>query len=225
VLSYLYELPAGPGKKYMSHGVASKVLGGWQIGGVQRYQSGSPASVLFGSVPSPEASGGNFTLSRVPGAPIYSPNKSSFNPTMGFSGCVEDLQTGLFSNQHVIDANKVDHGPSTNNYFNCAAFLDPNAPGLVAQRGYVFGDSPIRFGNIRSDHYFSEDFAIVKRTAISETHSLIFKMDIPNAFNRHIFGQPDTGITDNTFGAPAGRNSGSVVNGPRQIQFTLRYQF
>src|SRR5207249_5385071 len=27
VLSYLYELPAGPGKKYLSHGVGSKVLG------------------------------------------------------------------------------------------------------------------------------------------------------------------------------------------------------
>ena len=212
VLSYLYELPAGPGKKYMSHGPASKVLGGWQIGGVHRYQSGSPASVLFG-VPSPEASGGNFLLSRVPGVPIYSPNKSSFDPTKGSSGCIENTQTGLFTSQ------------STNNYFNCAAFLDPNAPGLVAQRGYVFGDLPIRFGNIRSEHYFSEDFAIVKRTAISETHSLIFKMDIPNAFNRHIFGQPDTGITDNTFGAPAGRNSGSVINSTRQIQLTLRYQF
>jgi len=212
VLSYLYELPVGPGKKYMSHGVASKVLGGWQIGGVQRYQSGSPASILFG-VPSPEASGGNFRLSRVPGVPIYSPNKSSFDPAQGSSGCVEDTQTGLFTSM------------STNNYFNCAAFFDPNAPGLVAQRGYVFGDSPIRFGNIRSDHYFSEDFAIVKRTAISETHYLVFKMDIPNAFNRHIFGQLDNGITDNFFGAPGGRSFGSTSNAVRQIQFTLRYQF
>ena len=40
VLSYVYELPVGPGKKYLSHGVASKVLGGWQVGGVQRYQTG-----------------------------------------------------------------------------------------------------------------------------------------------------------------------------------------
>ena len=212
VLSYLYELPAGPGKKYLSHGVASKVLGGWQVSGVHRYQSGSPASILFG-VPSPDASGGSFLLSRVPGVPIYSPNKSSFNPTKGSSGCTENTQTGLFSSQ------------STNNYFNCAAFFDPNAPGLVAQRGYVFGDASIRYGNIRSDHYFSEDFAILKRIAISETHYLIFKMDIPNAFNRHIFGQLDSGITSNTFGAPAGRNFGSTSNAVRQIQFTLRYQF
>jgi hypothetical protein len=213
VLSYLYELPAGPGKKYMSHGVASKVLGGWQIGAVQRYQSGSPASILFGSVPSPEASGGNFMLSRVPGVPIYSPNKSSFDPAKGSSGCTENTQTGLFTST------------STNNYFNCAAFFDPNAPGLVAQRGYVFGDSSIRYSNIRSDRYFSEDFAIVKRTAITEGQYLILKVDIPNAFNRHIFGQLDSGITSNTFGAPAGRNFGATSNNVRQIQFTFRYQF
>src|SRR5207248_7777823 len=41
VLSYLYEFPVGPGKKYLSHGVGSKILGGWQVGGVHRYQIGS----------------------------------------------------------------------------------------------------------------------------------------------------------------------------------------
>jgi hypothetical protein len=50
-------------------------------------------------------------------------------------------------------------------------------------------------------------------------------MDIPNAFNRHIFGQLDSGITSNTFGAPGGRNFGGLSSGARQIQFTLRYQF
>src|SRR5260370_2512321 len=120
--------------------------------------------MLFGSVPSPEASGGNFMLSRVPGVPIYSPNKSSFDPAKGSSGCIENTQTGLFTST------------STNNYFNCAAFFDPNAPGLVAQRGYVFGDSSIRYGNIRSHHYFSEDFSIIKRPPFSDPHSLISNM-------------------------------------------------
>lgn len=220
VISYLYELPAGPGKKYLSHGVGSRVLGGWQIGGVHRYQSGTPT--LFNTfAPSPLFSGGNFKYSLT-GAPIYSPNKSSFNPALGSSGCVEDPNTGLFTNQHVI-VNGVDMGPSTNNYFNCAAFFDQNAPGLVAQRGYKFGDLPNILGNIRSQHYFSEDFSIIKRTAISETHSLIFKADIPNAFNRHIFGTLDGNPLDNNFGIPNGPRS--VVNARRQIQLTLRYQF
>src|SRR6267378_1245553 len=222
VISYLYELPAGPGKKYLSHGVGSKVLGGWQIGGVHRYQSGTP-TIFNNYATSPQFSGGNFKFSRIPGVPIYSPNKSSFNPALGVSGCLEDPNTGLFTNQHVIDSAGVDHGPSTNNYFNCAAFFDQNAPGLVAQRGYQFGNLPTILGNIRSQHYFSEDFSIIKRTALSETHSLIFKADIPNAFNRHVFGTLDGYILSSTFGVPKGPRS--VVNAIRQIQITLRYQF
>src|SRR5438132_2239835 len=43
VLSYLYELPVGKGKKFLDKGgVVNKVLGGRQVGGVQRYQSGAP---------------------------------------------------------------------------------------------------------------------------------------------------------------------------------------
>src|SRR5713101_5454838 len=222
VISYLYELPAGPGKKYLSHGVGSKVLGGWQIGGVHRYQSGTPT--LFNTfAPSPKFSGGNFKFSLIPGVPIYSPNKSSFNPALGNSGCVEDANTGLFTNQHVFDSAGVDLGPSTNNYFNRAAFFDQTATGLVAKRGYQFRNLPTLLGNIRSQHYISEDFSIIKRTAISETHSLIFKVDIPNAFNRHIFGTLDGNITDSNFGISNGPRN--VVNAIRQIQLTLRYQF
>lgn len=208
VISYLYELPAGPGKKYLSHGPASKVLGGWQIGAVHRYQSGSPV-IMNSFAPSPPFSGGNFKYSLIPGVSIYSPNKSSFNPALG-SGCTENPADGTFTSK------------TTNNYFNCAAFLDQNAPGLVAQRGYLFGNLPMTLGNVRSEHYFNEDFSIIKRTALTEGHSLIFKVDIPNLVNRHDFGTLDGFLGDSTFGAP----KGMAVNNPaRRIQITLRYQF
>jgi len=210
VLSYIYELPAGPGKKYLSHGVASKVLGGWQIGGVQRYQSGTP-TILSTNAPSAPQTDGAFRYSLVPGVPILAPNHGSFNPTGANSGCTRNDANGTFT------AN------STNNYFNCAAFIDPNAPGLVAQRGYVYGNAPLILGNVRSQRYFSEDFAILKRTTIRENQSIVFKVDIPNAFNRHGFGTLDGGVGDNTFGAPKGNLA--VVSAVRQIQFTLRYQF
>jgi hypothetical protein len=114
---------------------------------------------------------------------------------------------------------------SNNNYFNCAAFFDQNVDSLVTLRGYKFGDLPFTVGNIRSEHYFSEDFSIIKRTSISETHSLVFKADIPNAFNRHIFGNlnGDVLFSPTTFGVPKGPRA--VINSRRQIQLTLRYQF
>jgi hypothetical protein len=211
VLSYIYELPAGPGKKYLSDGAASKVLGGWQIGGVQRYQSGTP-TVLSTDAPSAPYTDGSFRYSLVPGQPILVPNHGSFNPFGANSGCTENTANGTFT------AN------SSNNYFNCAAFIDPNASGLVAQRGYVYGNAPLILGNVRSEPYFSEDFAILKRTSFHENQSILFKVDIPNAFNRHIFGTRDGGLTDNTFGVSGGSGY-NVVSAVREIQLTLRYQF
>jgi len=210
VLSYLYELPAGPGKKYLNHGVASKVLGGWEIGGVQRYQSGTPSvSVFFGK--NPPGTDGGWRLSLLPGVPILDPNHSSYNHALP-SACNEDQTTGLFT------AN------SSNNFFNCSAFFDPNAPGLVTKRGYQFGNIPLILGNVRSQAYFSEDFSIIKRTTISENHAIIFKVEIPNAFNRHVFGNIGVNPSFNSnFGQPS--NFPKTVNSVRVIQLTLRYQF
>ena len=213
VLSYLYELPAGPGKKYLNHGVASKVLGGWQVGAVQRYQSGTP-TVFNTNAESPPGTDGAFRYNIIPGVPILAPNHGSLNlaatlNSPGFSGCHENPD-GTFT------------ALSNNNYFNCAAFFDPNAPNLVAQRGYVYGGAPLVLGNVRSQPYFNEDFAIQKRTTFHENQAIVFKVDIPNAFNRHVFGTLDGGVGDSGFGAPKGI---TVVSPTRQIQLTLRYQF
>jgi outer membrane receptor protein involved in Fe transport len=42
VQSYVYQLPFGPGKKYLSHGAASKVIGGWQVSGILNLLTGTP---------------------------------------------------------------------------------------------------------------------------------------------------------------------------------------
>jgi hypothetical protein len=229
VISYLYELPAGRGKAHFSQGVASKVLGGWAVSGVLRYQSGTP-TVLNTFVNSPPGTDGAFRLSIVPGVPILAPNHGSFNPTITNttntikvaqpSGCSENPD-GTYSPQHVF-INNVDMGPSTNNFFNCAAFIDPNPSSLITTRGYIYGGAPLVLGNVRSPNYYNEDFAILKSTTIHENHEIDFKVDIPNAFNRHTFGTLDGWVGDNNFGAPKGL---SVANGTRSIQFTLRYKF
>jgi hypothetical protein len=216
VLSYLYELPAGPGKKFFNHGVASKVLGGWQVGGVHRYQSGAPVMIHapFGDPSNgTHFSNGTFRLSQIPGVPLISPNASHFDPFGADSGCTEDpLGSGTFTSR------------SDNNFFNCAALLDVNAPALVAARGYAFGNMPLFFSGIRAPRYINEDFSIIKRTVLAETQAITFKVDLPNAFNRHSFGQLGSTADDTAFGVPGGGGHG-VVNAARQIQLTLRYEF
>ena len=44
VVSYIYELPVGKGKRFASSKVANAVLGGLQVGGIDRYVSGTPTA-------------------------------------------------------------------------------------------------------------------------------------------------------------------------------------
>ncbi len=44
-LSYVYELPFGKGKAWLTHGPAAAVLGNWRVAGIQTYASGTPISI------------------------------------------------------------------------------------------------------------------------------------------------------------------------------------
>ena len=216
VLSYIYELPVGKGKKFLNKGgITDKVLGGWQVGGVQRYQSGQPNTFscnggqFFEFIP---GYNGCLRFSRVPGQSLLSATASSFDfaaATNGGTGCTENTADGTFS---------APAGVTT--FFNCSAFLDPNATGLVAQRGYVFGNFPRITGEVRSQMYINEDFSIIKRVSLTERQNVTLKAELINAFNRHVFGRYDTSPTSGSFGAAF-----STVDQSRKVQFTLRYAF
>ena len=45
VANYVYELPFGHGKKFLSHGVASYILGNWQTSGILVAQTGTPIAI------------------------------------------------------------------------------------------------------------------------------------------------------------------------------------
>ena len=44
-LSTVYELPWGRGRRWMNSGIASHVLGGWRVSGIQTYLSGFPVAL------------------------------------------------------------------------------------------------------------------------------------------------------------------------------------
>jgi hypothetical protein len=43
--STIYELPFGKGRKWLTHGFANQVLGGWRVSAIQVYASGTPITV------------------------------------------------------------------------------------------------------------------------------------------------------------------------------------
>ena len=84
VATALYELPFGPGKRWLGEGVMGKIIGGWQVSGIFTGQSGTPLTIT-----------GNGTLLNTPGNTAFAnlngehnvlgglgPGKLYFDPTV-----------------------------------------------------------------------------------------------------------------------------------------------
>ncbi len=67
IQSYIYELPFGQGRQFLSHSALGKVVGGWQVSGVMSLRTGTPLT-FTGSNSLNLGSGGTTTLNQV--APV-----------------------------------------------------------------------------------------------------------------------------------------------------------
>ncbi len=82
VVSYIYELPIGKGKRFLSHNaVANAVLGGYQVGGIDRYVSGTPTSFACTQT-SIGASLACLRYNIAPNFVNHTPGANSGDPTM-----------------------------------------------------------------------------------------------------------------------------------------------
>jgi hypothetical protein len=102
-----------------------------------------------------------------------------------------------------------------NRWFNTACFTVPNA--------FEFGNAGRNDPELRGHGINNYNFALSKRTAISERTRLEFRAEAFNLFNRVQFAKPNTVATttaNNTFG-----QVNAQQNEPRQIQLALRLSF
>lgn len=201
VISYIYALPFGKGKKFLNHGgVLNEMFGGWRIGAVQRYMSGQPFN--FGCAQGIPGEDNCIRFNQVLGQPLLSAaaRSGNFNP----------FATGI--------------GPDGNpndSYFNRAFFQDPNPPGGPPQgTRYKYGTMARILGIARTPAYAQEDFSLIKEFPITERLNLEFKFDLLNAFNRHIWSRPNTSVTSPTFGVVR-----STIDTPRVGQFELKLRY
>ena len=250
VLSYLYELPFGKNKTFLnfSNPVARSLISGFEIGGVQRYQSGEPVS--FGLRLNGQSAGAtlipgwdNFIeFTRIPGAPLASNARrghidpfrelrlsNTKTPALGPDPNVDSEYNGLAV---PTSASGLSNNPGYAALQTSPAFLDQNAPDVRRLRavqttgpnadngGFLFGNVPRITAEVRNYHFLNEDFSVLKKTPIGEKAVLFLKIDIPNAFNRHIFANPNAAPGDVDFGVPV-----STIEAPRRLQLTGRIQF
>ncbi|MGA9799878.1 MAG: carboxypeptidase-like regulatory domain-containing protein [Terriglobales bacterium] len=105
--------------------------------------------------------------------------------------------------------------PFTDTYLNPAAFSDPGA--------FAIGDAPPTLPDVRGFPSYNENISIIKNTKVAEGATLQFRAEFFNAFNRVVFGAPDTNWNDVVTGG-FGKVT-SQFNAPRVIQFALRMDF
>ncbi|HEY3131440.1 MAG TPA: TonB-dependent receptor [Acidobacteriota bacterium] len=193
-LTWIYDLPWGPGRRWLSSGFAGAILGGWTMSAIQRYSSGAPLNI---GVCCPDGS-------------------ALFNP--GFRGDVL-----LPRNQQVLNDN-----PSSNvDPDNGTPYLNPkafgNTPVTANNVPLRFGNAPRWLPNLRGFRQSSEDFSLIKRTALGfrEGANFEIRMDAVNILNRVRLGDPNTDASDpGSFGRVFGK-----CCGPRNIQLGLRLTF
>jgi len=214
-LSYTYELPIGPQKRFLNHGgVAGKVVGGWSVSGIHQYQSGRPIHIeydAFGSSNPYFAAGDGFSFrpNIVPGQPFKNPAYKR--------SCSGPLQATAGRNPCQF-------------YINPAAFSIPTSG--------AFGNAPNLISALRMPAYINEDFSVSKRTKLAENIDLQFQANFFNALNRTIFSSGGNAQTFIINSAPSDLSSTSLAdsntvfgimtsqqNGPRIIQFGMKLEF
>ena len=133
VLTTIYELPIGPGRKWLTDGLAGKIIGGWQVSGVYNLQSGVPLTI-----------GGNGTLLNTPG-------NSAFANLNGEHKVLGGLGPGLLYFDPAVYSL-----PAANTQGNLSRNSGPDGPGywnLDMSLFKRFGVGGARFAEVRVDAY------------------------------------------------------------------------
>ena len=210
VFNYLIELPFGRGKRFFDHGgVANTLLGGWQISGIHRYQSGLPIVILNSE-----------------------PGNVAFLGLVGFQGNLRPNLTG----QPILTSNA--ETGTTFGLVNRAAFANPpnyqtpptedvtnpNYAAYYANPLRFFGDAPTVLDKERIFHYYSENFTLMKKTRLAETVTFELRLEFFNLFNRHRYVYTTYDLRFGDFGTSRVINN-PFIYGPRTGQIGLKLIF
>lgn len=196
VLSYLYELPFGHGKRFASgvSGVMDKFVSGWKLNGITTFSSGQYKTPALG-VDWPNL--GAFSQFR--------PNQiaSPYPAQQGFNNW---LDPNAF----------VAPGCPT---FRTATNPNPTGPRLVCQNGlpgqYVQGNAARN--SLKMPGISNWDFALLKDTRVSERFLLQFRAEFFNGWNHTQFGDANTSLRTGDFGRISG-----LRTDPRELQFGVK---
>jgi hypothetical protein len=200
-VSYLYELPVGRGRHFMtdSHGIVDAFLGGWQVAGITSAQTGEAVTAIMST-----------DLSNT-GSFSYRPNQIANPYDFSFNTASQAADYGCSHPGHqTLDC-----------WVNQAAFVAPPlAPGQ--QSAHSFGKGKI--GNLRGPNLVDLDLVLQKNFKIGERQQIEFRSEFFNLLNHPNFGLPGGGSLV-AVDVPGGAAITNTATDNRQIEFALKYTF
>jgi len=154
---------------------------------------------------------------------------------VGYSGFPETI-TGGSNNSNSYGSNRVNQyrklkitGRNINAWFGTDASAVPCTTPGVDNGVCAFGVPAVNSfgtesnGAVRGPGYLNVDMSAFKSFRIVENQAFEFRFDAFNAFNIVSYGNPDTGISDTTFGQIGSQNA--IRSQERRLQFSAKYTF
>ncbi len=174
VVSYILDLPVGRGKHFLGNtsDIVNALIGGWNVSGINSFQSGFPLAIIASPTPVSAAYGGGTPR------PNVIPGCQQKNPI----GYVAAAQQGK-------------------SIINTACFVAPAPPaGAAAFAGLYQGDQPRTSGLLRTQGVDNWDFSAGKTTVLHDDINLVFRAESFNVFNRVQFNDPGLTFGSSSFG-------------------------
>ncbi|HZQ54968.1 MAG TPA: carboxypeptidase regulatory-like domain-containing protein [Bryobacteraceae bacterium] len=199
---FVYDLPFGKGRQYLTRGFASWILGNWGINGILTYASGLPVAVTSSYV-LPLYSTGARSIPYVTSYNGWQPNWNG-----GFDPSRDTFLVGYCTDPTAACSGPFPHQGDTKN---------PQAGNLG------FGNMTRYNPKVRQFPNFNENLAIARSFPIKESIRLEFRAEAFNIFNRVRFGTGTTLLQDPSFGKLT--SSSDLLNTPRQLQLAMKLYF
>ena len=208
-LNYLWEVPGGR----LHSSVLRNVVGGWQVSGITRFQSGAPLRL----------SASLKTGCSIPNAPCAATTTNNFGTDITGGG---DGWRAVMSGSAVLPKDQ----RTVNQYFNTAVFSPPALAQQVTDmagvlRVLALGNTPATFA--RGPGLNNTDLTLFKNFRFKEKVSLRFQIEAYNVFNHTQFSGVGTSAQWDQSGAQVTSNFGKVTSAldPRIMQLALRLSF
>ncbi len=197
---FVYDLPFGRGRQYLTHGPAAWILGNWGVNGVLTYASGLPVGITSSYV-----------------LPLYGATNGRSVPYVASYNGWQPNWGGSFD-------------PSVDNFFvpwcrSASAACTGPFPyqGRDALQYNGFGNDTRYNPKLRQFPNLNENLAIARTFPIKESVRLEFRAEAFNEFNRTRFGTGSLQLQDQNFGHLL--SSSDLLNTPRQLQLALKLYF